>query len=57
MEIRKFYDLVNTTRMTSLASMKFLPDYDELSAAFDYNNHIITPPDHTQYEDAYSAFK
>ena len=57
MEIRQFYNIINTAIMTSLASMKFLPDYDDLTEMFDYNNHIIPQSDHTQYEDAHNAYK
>ena len=38
-------------------SMKFLLEYDALSAVFDYYDRIIPQPDHTQYKDAYNAFK
>ena len=57
MEIRQFYDIINTKMTKSLLSMKFLPDYDDLTATFDYSDNIIPPPDHTQYDDAYSASK
>ena len=47
MEIRQFYNLVNTEIMTSLALMNVLPDYDELKPRFYYYGHIILPTDHT----------
>ena len=37
--------------------MTCLPEYDELKAIFDYYDHVIPPTDHTQYEDAYNAYK
>ena len=52
MEIRQFYDLINTTMMTSLSSIKLLPDYNDLTATFDYHDHIVPPPEHTKYEDS-----
>ena len=57
MEIRQFYNLINTAIMTSLASMKFLPDYDDLTTTFDYESHIVPPSNHTQFEDAQNAYK
>ena len=56
-EIMKFYNLVNTAIMTSLASMRFLPDYDELTAKSDYESHIVRQTNHTQFEDAHNAYK
>ena len=56
-EIRKFYNLINIAIMKSLASIKCLPDYNELKPRFDYDDHIIPRIDHTQYEDAHNAYK
>ena len=57
MPICQFYILINTVMMISLASMKFLPDYADLTAPFDYESHIVPPNNHTQYGDAYSTYK
>ena len=57
MQIRQFYNQINTALMTSLASMKFYPEYDDLKPGFEHYNHVVPPKDHTQYEDACNAHK
>ena len=35
--------------------MKFFQEYDDLKLRFDHYNHVVTPKDHTQYEDAHNT--
>ena len=47
MDIKKFYEEINVTLMTTLSSMVCLPEYKDLSSTFDIATHLIPPEIHT----------
>ena len=55
--IKQFWDSINAAIMTSLSTMKFLPEYDDLTHTFDPIDHLMPPPIHPQYNDANNAMK
>ena len=57
MDIKKFYEEINVTLMTTLSSMVCLPEYKELTSAFDIATHLVPPEIHTQHIDARNAYK
>ena len=56
-DIKKFYEEINVTLMTTLSSMFFLPEYKDLSSTFDIATHLIPPEIHTQHSDARNAYR
>ena len=57
LDIKKFYEEINMTLMTTLSSMTCLPEYKELTATFDIGAHLIPPEIHTQHSAARNAYK
>ena len=53
----QFYDAINAVIMTTLSSNKFLPYYVDLPHVFDHHTHLLSDPNHTQYNDALNVYK
>ena len=57
LDIKKFYEKINVTLMTTLSSMFCLPQYKDLTSTFDIAIYPIPPEIHTQHIDARNAYK
>ena len=55
LDIKKFYDEINVTLMTTLSYMLCLPEYKDLTSIFDIEAHLIPPTVHAQHIDATNA--
>ena len=47
LDVKKFYEELNVTLMTTLSSMFCLPEYKDLTSIFDIAPHLIPPDIHT----------
>ena len=55
--VRQFYENIDVTIMTSLSTMKFLPEYKDLTTYYVPEKDILPMSTHPQYDDAYNAYR
>ena len=57
MDIKKLYEEIHVSMMTTLFTMTFLPDYKDLTISLNIRLYLIPPSIHIQNSDAENSYK